>query len=131
MLRIVNYQKRATEEGKEFFVLEVQGGIEMVLSQNTQKYYATAKKAYVSSTFDEAACKTLIGTEMRGSIVKVDCDPFEYTNKETGVVFNLDFTYQYTPEEGVISKEDKALQKLLGDEIQLSRNGMQLEEQTM
>lgn len=131
MVKIVNYQKRTTEEGKEFFVLEVQGGVEMVLSQNTGKYYATAKKAYVSSTFDESVCKSIIGTEMRGSIVKVECEPFEYTNKETGVVFSLDFTYQYTPEEGVVSKEEKALQKLLGDEIQLSRNGIQLEEQTM
>ena len=33
MVRIVNYLKRETEGGKEFFLLELQGGIEMVKSQ--------------------------------------------------------------------------------------------------
>ena len=130
MVRIVNYLKRQTEE-KDFFVLEVQGGIEMVLSQSTQKYYATAKKAYVSSTFDEATCKALVGTEMPGSIVKVDCAPYEYTNKDTGEIFTLSHNYQYTPEEGVLSREDKAIQKLFGDELQLSRNVAQTEEHVM
>ena len=127
MVRIVNYLKRQTEE-KDFFVLEVQGGIEMVLSQSTQKYYATAKKAYVSSTFDEVTCKSLVGTEMPGSIVKVDCEPYEYTNRETGEIFTLSHNYQYTPEEGVLSREDKAIQKLFGDELQMSRNLVQVEE---
>lgn len=130
MVRIVNYLKRQAEE-KDFFVLEVQGGIEMVLSQSTQKYYATAKKAYVSSTFDEVTCKALIGTEMPGSIVKVDCDPYEYTNKDTGEIFTLSHNYQYTQEEGVISREDRAIQKLFGDELQLSRNVAQAEEHIM
>jgi len=37
MVRIVNYLKRQAEE-KDFFVLEVHGGIEMVSSQSNQKY---------------------------------------------------------------------------------------------
>jgi len=130
MVRIVNYLKRQAEE-KDFFVLEVHGGIEMVMSQSTQKYYATSKKAYVSSTFDEVTCKALIGTEMPGSIVKVDCAPYEYTNKDTGEIFTLNHTYQYAPQEGVLSKEEKAIQNLLGDELQLSRNELQLQEQTI
>lgn len=130
MVRIVNYLKRQTEE-KDFFILEVQGGIEMVLSQSTQKYYATSKKAFISSTFDEETCKSLIGTEMPGCIVKVECNPYEYTNKETGEILTLNHSYQYRTEERVLSNEDKAIQKLFGDELELSRNGVQLEEQTV
>ncbi len=62
MVRIVNYQKRTTEQGKEFFVLELQGGIEMVKSAETGKFYVTARKASISSTFDELTCQALIGT---------------------------------------------------------------------
>jgi hypothetical protein len=42
MVRIINYKKR-TEDGKEFFVLELQGGIEMV-KKETGKFYVTARK---------------------------------------------------------------------------------------
>ena len=50
MVKIVNYQKRTTEQGKDFFVLELQGGIEMVKSQESGKFYITARKASISST---------------------------------------------------------------------------------
>ena len=95
MVRIVNYQKRETEEGKEFFVLELQGGIEMVKSQQTNKFYVTARKATISSTFDELTCKALLGTELPGKVVKVSCEPYEYTIKDTGETITLSHTYEY------------------------------------
>lgn len=97
MVRIISYKKRQTED-KEFFVLEITGGIEMVLSKATGQYYATAKKAYISSTFDEQTCKALIGTEMPGDVVKQACDAYEYTNRETGEVMALEHRYVYVPE---------------------------------
>ncbi|MFB3389485.1 hypothetical protein [Flavobacterium sp. LAR06] len=98
MVRIVNYQKRQTEEGKSFFVLEIQSGIEMVLSTKTGQYYATAKKANISSTFDEETCKALLGTEMPGNITKIDSDPYEYTIRDTGEIIMLTHRYAYQPE---------------------------------
>ena len=95
MVRILNYQKRTTEEGKEFFTLELQGGIEMVKSQETGKFYLTARKISISSTFDEVTCKSLIGTELPGSVQKVECDPYEYTIRETGEVISLSHRYEY------------------------------------
>lgn len=95
MVRVVNYQKRTTEEGKEFFTLELQGGIEMVKSQETGKFYLTARKISISSTFDEFTCKSLIGAELPGSVQKVGCDPYEYTIKETGEVISLSHRYEY------------------------------------
>lgn len=98
MVRIIGYKKRQKED-KEFFVLEITGGIEMVLSESTGNYYATAKKAYISSTFDEETCKNLVGTEMSGSVEKQICAPYEYTIKDTGEVIVLEHRYAYVPEE--------------------------------
>ena len=97
MVRIINYRKRMSED-KEFFVLEVSGGIEMVLSKTTNQFYATAKKAFLSSTFDEETCKALIGTDLAGSVAKQECDPYEYTVKDTGEVITLNHRYVYLPE---------------------------------
>lgn len=98
MVRIVNYQKRQTEEGKPFFVLEIQSGIEMVLSTKTGQYYATAKRANISSTFDEETCRALLGTDMLGNIVKADSEPYEYTIRDTGEIIMLTHRYVYQPE---------------------------------
>ena len=107
MVRIVNYQKRQTETGKEFFVLEIQGGVEMVKSQETGKFYVTARKATISSTFDEMTCQALIGTELPGSVEKVECTPYEYTIRDTGEVITLHHRFEYVEE----VKEVKATTK--------------------
>ncbi|AWM14204.1 hypothetical protein DI487_10305 [Flavobacterium sediminis] len=99
MVTIINYKERQTEEGKSFFVLEVQGGIEMVQSQTTGKFYATARKAFVPSTFDEMTCKALIGTQMAGAIVKEECDAYEYVDQGTGEMVVLTHRYAYAQEQ--------------------------------
>ncbi len=108
MVRIVNYQKRETEEGKEFFVLEVQGGIEMVKSQQTKKFYVTARKTSIPSTFDELTCKSLVGSELPGKVVKVSCEPYDYTIKETGETITLSHRYEYVEENELVHKVDKS-----------------------
>lgn len=99
MVRIINYIQRTSEEGKPFFVLEVQGGIEMVKSQKTGQFYATARKASITSTFDEVTCKALVGTEMPGSIIKAECEPYEYAIRDTGEIIMLSHRFVYEPEE--------------------------------
>ncbi|CAM4404622.1 hypothetical protein [Flavobacterium terrigena] len=130
MVRIVNYLKRQAEDGREFFVLEISGGIEMIKSQTSNQFYATAKKAFISSTFDEQTCKALIGTEMQGNVVKQDCESYEYVNKDSGEIMLLNFRYVYAQEE-VISNEDKSIQKLLAEENTFSTNGHHKEEFVM
>ncbi|AZB24808.1 hypothetical protein EG339_09475 [Chryseobacterium bernardetii] len=99
MVTIINYKQRQKEDGTAFYVLEVQGGIEMVMSQTTNQFYATSKKASISSTFDELTCQALIGTQMQGSIVKQECEPYEYTVKDTGEVIVLHHRFVYSPQE--------------------------------
>ena len=113
MVRIINYKERQSETGT-FYVLEVQGGIQMVKSKTTDKYYATAKKAYIATTFDEVTCIALIGTEMEGCIKKEPCEPFEYTVRETGEVITLTERYVYSEVEST-TKEDEAIQKLVSE----------------
>ena len=128
MVRIIDYKKRQAEDGREFFVLEITGGIEMVKSATTQQFYATSKKAFISSTFDEQTCKALIGTEMSGNVVKQDCEPYEYVVKATGEIIVLNHKYVYEPNEDTSVKEEKAIQRLLADENTFSKNGQLKEE---
>jgi hypothetical protein len=106
MVRIINYKERQKEDGTLFFVLELQGGIEMVKSKETGNFYATAKRAFIPSTFDEQVCTGLIGTEMPGSIIKEDCEPFEYVVKETGEEITLSHRWVYVAEDAVKPKQE-------------------------
>lgn len=99
MVKIIGFKKRETEEGKEFFVLELQGGITMEKSKTTGKFYVTANKATISCTFDEQVCQALIGTEIEGKIEKVASEPYEYTVRETGEVIILSHRFEYVENE--------------------------------
>lgn len=111
MVTIVNYKERLKDDGTSFFVLELQGGIEMTQSKSTSMFYATAKKAIIPSTFDEATCKGLIGTQISGSIEKQECEPYEYVVQETGEEIILSHRWIYVAEGGhtvsYISTEDR------------------------
>ncbi|WP_185145302.1 hypothetical protein [Apibacter muscae] len=97
MVTIINYKKRQ-KDNQDFFILEISGGIEMIQSKTTGKFYATAKKAYLPSTFDEPTCQALIGTQIQGKIEKVECEPYSYTIKDTEEIILLSHSYEYVPE---------------------------------
>lgn len=126
MVRIINYKERQREDGSTFFVLEVQGGIEMVKSKQTGNFYATAKKAFLPSTFDEQTCSGLIGSEMPGSIMKERCEPFTYVVKETGEEITLSHRWVYVTEDAVKSIETavKQEQSVKANTDVFSKNGI-------
>jgi len=70
----------------------------MVKSKETGNYYATAKTASITSTFNEEECKSLIGQQITGSIRKIECEPYNYTIKETGEIVMLQHRYEYRQE---------------------------------
>lgn len=123
MVTIINYKERKTEEGKIFFVLEVQGGIEMIQSKITGKFYATAKKAFIPATFDEATCKALVGTQMKGEIIKEVCDAYEYVNKESGEVIMLSERYVYVHEVLEAKRQEPVYESLKPSIEAFSKNG--------
>lgn len=125
MVTIINYKERTNSEGDSFFVLEIQGGIEMVQSAETGRFYATAKRANVTSTFDENTCQALVGTQMPGRIIKEQCEPYDYVIKETGEEVTLYHRWVYAPENTPAQKQEpKELIETLGfGASQFSKNG--------
>lgn len=77
--------------------------------------------SFISSTFDEETCKALLGTEMPGTIAKIDSDPYEYIIKETGEIIILSHRYSYVPEGTNSNNEDKSIKKLFADEDAFQR----------
>ena len=124
MVTIINYKERNTEDGRTFFVLEAQGGIEMVKSAITGKFYATAKKAFIPATFDEATCQALVGTQMKGQIIKEVCDAYEYVNKESGEVTMLTERYVYAQDEPQVSRPQEPIYENFKPNLDVfSKNG--------
>jgi hypothetical protein len=114
MVTIVDFVKRQNKEGKEFNALILQSGIELVKSHETGRWYATAKKASITSTFDDATCQNLIGQQIPGSVQRVESEPYEFTVKDTGEVVTLTHRWIYlregeTIEEKVIAQEKVAM----------------------
>jgi len=99
MVTLTNFTARTNDAGEEFFTLTLQGDLEMVKSNSTGKFYATAMTTSVTSTFNEATCKALVGKQMPGRIIKVECEEYDYTIESTGEVIKISHTYEYVPEE--------------------------------
>lgn len=98
MVTVTNFVPRTKKDGTTFIALEISGGLELVQSNNTGKFYATVRKTSIPCTFDEQMAKALIGTQMPGSIVRVNVDPYSYVNQKTGEVIQLQHSYSYQPE---------------------------------
>lgn len=127
MVRIIDYKERKREDGTFFYVLEIQGGVEMVKSKETGSFYATVKKANVPSTFDEQTCIGLIGSEMPGKVIKEECEPYDYVVKETGEEITLYHRWVYAPEdetETVNRKPSIAIKSVKADADVFSQNGV-------
>ena len=105
MVTITDFMKRQNREGVEFNALILQGGIELVKSKETGSWYATSKKASITSTFDDATCQNLIGQQIPGSVQKVECEPYDFTNKETGEVLTLTHRWIFQKEGETIEEK--------------------------
>jgi hypothetical protein len=100
MVKVTGYALRERNDGTTFVSLEISGGLEFVQSSETGKFYATIRKANIPATFGADIAELLVGTEMEGKIVRVQCDPYEYVNKRTGEIMTLGYSYAYQPAEG-------------------------------
>ena len=110
MVTVIDYAQRTNSDGENFFALILQGDLEMVKSKETGNYYATAKRASVTSTFTEEACEKLIGLEIPGSIQRVPSEPYEFTIPDTGEVIQLEHRWVYLLEgetiDAVVQEEE-------------------------
>ncbi len=105
MVTISDYRVNVNSEGKSFCSLILQGDVELVRSRTTSRFYATARKTSITSTFDENTCRQLIGKTIKGSIVKVDCDEYDYIIPESGEVIRLSYNYCYVADSENVEEE--------------------------
>ena len=116
MVTVVNYAQRKTSEGREFYVLILQGGLSLVQSRQTGNCYATVKQCSIPSTFDENTAKAMIGEKVPGSVQRKQCKPYEFTSKTTGEILTLDYRWVYvpegaTPEEAIFEGEPEVVEQ--------------------
>lgn len=124
MVTVSNYSVRTNTEGKSFITLVLQGDLEMVQSKETGKFYATVKTCSISSTFDETTADLMVGKQMPGSIVKEECEPYEYTIPETGEMVKLSHRYTYSPVEQIVVTQKPPVASPLVPNLKLfSSNG--------
>lgn len=90
-------EKVSTTTSESFVLLELSGGIELVQSQNTGKFYATSRKCRIPSTFSVDVAKLMVGQQIEGDVVRVETEPYEYINKVTGEMIVLAHSYAYRP----------------------------------
>lgn len=95
MVTVVGFQERQTSQGKSFLVLELEGSLQISISQSTGKPYASKSKCTVPCSFDEKTAQELVGTLLPGEIVKAPCEPYDFTNPNTGEVMTLNYRYTY------------------------------------
>ncbi len=94
---IIDYKEFKNNKGEKFYAMIVEGDVTLVKSSETGSYYATSKKASVSTTFDEETIKRLLGKKLEGKVAKVQCKPYEFTVEGTGEVITLSHRYQFIP----------------------------------
>lgn len=111
MVTVTDFYPRENNLGKTFYVLQLSGGTEFVLSKETNKYYLSSKKATISTTFTEKQCQELLGTEFPGEIQRELCEPFSWFDSD-GTEQTRDYRYVFIPssltshETTVISTEE-------------------------
>ena len=106
MVTIVDYKAFQKESGEKFYSLVVQGGVEAIKSKESGRTYLTARTTNLACTFNEITCKALIGTQLPGLIRKVEVDPYEYTNRETGEIVEMTHRFEYLSDEDAIINDN-------------------------
>ena len=112
MVTIVDFIKRKNSKGDDFNALVLQSGLELIKSRTTGRYYATAKKTSIPSTFDDAMCQSLIGTQISGSVQRIESEPYDFTVPNTGEVLKLTHRWVYLKEGEVLAAQVVAPEKV-------------------
>jgi len=94
---ISGYRLAQNQEGESFVVLEIMGDVELVQSSVTGRFYATSKKASITSTFSPEIAEQLVGKELPGKIQQISCEPYAYMVPETGEEITLEHRWDYVP----------------------------------
>jgi hypothetical protein len=98
MVTVNNFNVRQRKDGETFIVLTLTGGLELVQSQTNGLFRAVVRKCQIPANFDEATAKMVVGTQLPGQIVRVQADPWTFTDQKSGEVITLSHRWSYLPE---------------------------------
>lgn len=98
MVKIIDAQTRVNAKTKEeYSVIVLMGESQILNSKANGKPYLTAKKVTIPTTLDQAQIKDLIGTNLPGEILKVDCPEYEIKMPNSNKKVKITHTFQYSP----------------------------------
>ena len=125
MITVVDTAMRKAKDGREFYVLILQGGLSLVQSQKSGNYYVTLKRCSIPSTFDETRAKSMIGEKVPGSVQKKSCDLYTFVAKETGqgnpVVGSFALLFE---DEARIEQNHPRVSSLTWSQLWVNRSGL-------
>ena len=101
MVTVTGFVERVKKDGNSFIALEITGGVELIQSNNTGRFYATVRKCTIPSTFNEAIAKSVVGSQIPGNVVRVLVEPYDFINPRTGELMQLQHSFAYQPEGSV------------------------------
>lgn len=104
MVTITNFKEVQTADGREFVSIELQSEPKLVQSPTTGNFYLTVNKTRVTTALPVDVCKTLIGQTLPGTVEKIQVEPYEVVNKETGEVKTFHHIFVYTPDGQSVQK---------------------------
>jgi hypothetical protein len=84
MVTISDCQSRKNAKGETFYVLILSGEVDFAKSTLSGNFYLTTRRASVTTTFDQKTCQSLIGRQIPGRIIRVECEPWNSVNESTG-----------------------------------------------
>ncbi|MFN6375534.1 MAG: hypothetical protein ACK4YD_10225 [Chitinophagia bacterium] len=95
MVSVTGYAERTRKDGSKFIALEITGGVELIQSSTSGRFYATVRKCSIPSTFNAIVAEAMIGQKLPGEVVKVITEPYEFVNPRTGELMKLQHSFAY------------------------------------
>jgi hypothetical protein len=101
MVRIVAVNENKVEAtGELFYSLTIVSNSEIAISQKGNPFLKQARVRISAGAIsrDLSQCERMIGTELDGNIIRVECDEYDYVAPD-GTEYKLTHQYKYVKEE--------------------------------
>ena len=97
MVTIVEVAERTAANGNTFCSVMVAGDASVHMNAEG-KASLVALKASIPSNLPKDVLEGMIGNKLPGKVERVETEPYQWTNPNTGEEITLSHTYKYSPE---------------------------------
>ena len=98
MVTIVEVAERTAANGNTFCSVMVAGDVSVHMSTEG-KASLVALKASIPSNLPKDVLEGMIGNKLPGKVERVETEPYQWTNPNTGEEITLSHTYKYSLED--------------------------------